>query len=64
MMAGSMGNYPWLADSWPTTTTNLVHNSKEAVDCCPAKHDATDRYYNGRTGGRAAGGRGRLGGHL
>ncbi|XP_056450813.1 roundabout homolog 3 [Gadus chalcogrammus] len=46
MMAGSMGNYPWLADSWPTTTTNLVHNSKEAVDCCPAKHDATDRYYN------------------
>uniref|UniRef100_A0A8C4YWJ3 Roundabout, axon guidance receptor, homolog 3 (Drosophila) n=1 Tax=Gadus morhua TaxID=8049 RepID=A0A8C4YWJ3_GADMO len=46
MMTGSMGNYPWLADSWPTTTTNLVHNSKEAVDCCPAKHDATDRYYN------------------
>ncbi|CAL8364369.1 unnamed protein product [Lota lota] len=46
MLAGSMGNYPWLADSWPTTTTNLVHNSKEAVDCCTAKHDSPDRYYN------------------
>ncbi|KAJ3588756.1 hypothetical protein NHX12_009610, partial [Muraenolepis orangiensis] len=48
MLAPSMGNYPWLADSWPTTTTNLVHNSKESVNCGTAKHDATDRYYNGK----------------
>ncbi|XP_038153751.1 roundabout homolog 3 isoform X2 [Cyprinodon tularosa] len=38
------GNYPWLADSWPTT--NLVHSSKEAVNCCPSNHDSTERYYN------------------
>ncbi|KAG7279667.1 hypothetical protein CRUP_025770 [Coryphaenoides rupestris] len=45
-----MGNYPWLADSWPTnTTSNLVHNSKESVNCGAgnSKLDpATDRYYN------------------
>ncbi|KAG7256166.1 hypothetical protein CRUP_020325, partial [Coryphaenoides rupestris] len=43
-------NYPWLADSWPTnTTSNLVHNSKESVNCGAgnSKLDpATDRYYN------------------
>lgn len=44
MLGGSMGNYPWLADSWPTT--NLVHNGKEAVNCCTAKHDTAERYYN------------------
>lgn len=40
-----MGNYPWLADSWPTT--NLVHSGKEAVNCCTTSHDTTERYYNG-----------------
>jgi len=47
-----MGNYPWLADSWPTnTTSNLVHNSKESVNCGTGNNKldptATDRYYNG-----------------
>uniref|UniRef100_A0A7N8XZ17 Roundabout, axon guidance receptor, homolog 3 (Drosophila) n=1 Tax=Mastacembelus armatus TaxID=205130 RepID=A0A7N8XZ17_9TELE len=44
MLGGSMGNYPWLADSWPTT--NLVHSGKEAVNCCTTNHDTTERYYN------------------
>uniref|UniRef100_A0A8C7C732 Roundabout, axon guidance receptor, homolog 3 (Drosophila) n=1 Tax=Oncorhynchus kisutch TaxID=8019 RepID=A0A8C7C732_ONCKI len=44
MLGGNMGNYPWLADSWPTT--NLVHSGKEAVNCCTAKHDTAERYYN------------------
>uniref|UniRef100_A0A8C1IDC8 Roundabout, axon guidance receptor, homolog 3 (Drosophila) n=1 Tax=Cyprinus carpio TaxID=7962 RepID=A0A8C1IDC8_CYPCA len=26
MLGANMGNYPWLADSWPTT--NLVHNNR------------------------------------
>ncbi|XP_029030037.1 roundabout homolog 3 isoform X2 [Betta splendens] len=38
------GNYPWLADSWPTT--NLVHSSKETGNCCSANHDTAERYYN------------------
>lgn len=46
VLGGSMGNYPWLADSWPTT--NLVHTGKEAVSCCTANHDTAERYYNGR----------------
>lgn len=46
MLGGNMGNYPWLADSWPTT--NLVHSGKEAVNCCTANHDTAERYYNGR----------------
>lgn len=41
-----MGNYPWLADSWPTT--NLVHSGKEAVNCCTTNHNTAERYYNGR----------------
>uniref|UniRef100_A0A3B3WIU3 Roundabout, axon guidance receptor, homolog 3 (Drosophila) n=1 Tax=Poecilia mexicana TaxID=48701 RepID=A0A3B3WIU3_9TELE len=44
VLGGNMGNYPWLADSWPTT--NLVHSSKEAVNCCTANHDPAERYYN------------------
>uniref|UniRef100_A0A3B4GE55 Roundabout guidance receptor 3 n=1 Tax=Pundamilia nyererei TaxID=303518 RepID=A0A3B4GE55_9CICH len=44
VLGGNMGNYPWLADSWPTT--NLVHNGKEAVNCCPANPDTAERYYN------------------
>nr|XP_023690597.1 roundabout homolog 3 isoform X2 [Paramormyrops kingsleyae] len=44
MLSNNMGNYPWLADSWPTT--NLVHNGKDSVNCCTSKHDSTERYYN------------------
>ncbi|XP_038565004.1 roundabout homolog 3 isoform X1 [Micropterus salmoides] len=44
VLGGNMGNYPWLADSWPTT--NLVHSGKEAVNCCTANHDTAERYYN------------------
>ncbi|XP_008330699.1 roundabout homolog 3 isoform X5 [Cynoglossus semilaevis] len=44
VLGGSMGNYPWLADSWPTT--NLVHSGKEAMGCCTTNHDTAERYYN------------------
>lgn len=44
VLGGNMGNYPWLADSWPTT--NLVHSGKEAVNCCTTNHDTAERYYN------------------
>ncbi|KAK7925475.1 hypothetical protein WMY93_007785 [Mugilogobius chulae] len=44
VLGGGMGNYPWLADSWPTT--NLVHSGKEAVNCCTANHNTAERYYN------------------
>ncbi|XP_077361947.1 roundabout homolog 3 isoform X2 [Festucalex cinctus] len=44
VLGGNMGNYPWLADSWPTT--NLVHSGKEAVNCCTTSHDTAERYYN------------------
>ncbi|XP_051787854.1 roundabout homolog 3 isoform X1 [Erpetoichthys calabaricus] len=44
MLGTNMANYPWLADSWPTT--NLMHSSKEPVNCCPTKLDSSDRYYN------------------
>ncbi|KAM9318090.1 roundabout homolog 2 [Pholidichthys leucotaenia] len=43
LLGSNMGNYPWLADSWPTP--NLTHNSKDSVNCCSAKLDS-DRYYN------------------
>uniref|UniRef100_A0A674MJK3 Roundabout, axon guidance receptor, homolog 3 (Drosophila) n=1 Tax=Takifugu rubripes TaxID=31033 RepID=A0A674MJK3_TAKRU len=44
VLGGNMGNYPWLADSWPTS--NLVHGGKEAGNCCTTSHDTTERYYN------------------
>ncbi|XP_035999374.1 roundabout homolog 3 isoform X3 [Fundulus heteroclitus] len=44
VLGGNMGNYPWLADSWPTT--NLVHSGKEAVSCCTTNHNTAERYYN------------------
>ncbi|KAJ8398987.1 hypothetical protein AAFF_G00416540 [Aldrovandia affinis] len=44
MLGTNMGNYPWLADSWPTT--NLVHSGKDSVNCCTSKHDSAERYYN------------------
>ncbi|XP_062275846.1 roundabout homolog 2 [Scomber scombrus] len=43
LMGSNMGNYPWLADSWPTP--NLCHNSKDSVNCCSGKLDS-ERYYN------------------
>ncbi|CAJ1065252.1 roundabout homolog 2 isoform X1 [Xyrichtys novacula] len=43
LLGSNMGNYPWLADSWPTP--NLSHNGKDSVNCCSGKLD-TDRYYN------------------
>ncbi|KAK5868780.1 hypothetical protein PBY51_009761 [Eleginops maclovinus] len=42
LLGSNMGNYPWLADSWPTP--NLTH-SKDSVNCCSGKLDS-DRYYN------------------
>lgn len=45
MLESNIGNYPWLADSWPAT--NLVHSDKEAVNCCSANHETAERYYNG-----------------
>ena len=45
VLGGGMGNYPWLADSWPTS--NLMHSGKDSVNCCTAKHDSAERYYNG-----------------
>ncbi|XP_074527981.1 roundabout homolog 3 isoform X2 [Halichoeres trimaculatus] len=44
VLGGNIGNYPWLADSWPTT--NLVHSGKEAVNCCSTNHSTAERYYN------------------
>ncbi|XP_072248388.1 roundabout homolog 2 isoform X2 [Leuresthes tenuis] len=43
LLGSNMGNYPWLADSWPTP--NLTHNNKDSVNCCSGKMDS-DRYYN------------------
>ncbi|XP_059187729.1 roundabout homolog 2 isoform X2 [Centropristis striata] len=43
LLGSNMGNYPWLADSWPTP--NLSHTSKDSVNCCSGKLDS-DRYYN------------------
>ncbi|MEQ2198325.1 hypothetical protein XENOCAPTIV_011227, partial [Xenoophorus captivus] len=42
LLGSNMGNYPWLADSWPTP--NLTH-SKDLVNCCSGKLDS-ERYYN------------------
>ncbi|XP_068601861.1 roundabout homolog 2 [Brachionichthys hirsutus] len=43
LLGSTMGNYPWLADSWPTP--NLTHGRKDSVNCCSGKLDS-DRYYN------------------
>ncbi|KAI9538797.1 hypothetical protein NQZ68_012452 [Dissostichus eleginoides] len=42
LLGSNMGNYPWLADSWPNPS--LTH-SKDSVNCCSGKLDS-DRYYN------------------
>uniref|UniRef100_A0A4W5QRD3 Roundabout, axon guidance receptor, homolog 3 (Drosophila) n=1 Tax=Hucho hucho TaxID=62062 RepID=A0A4W5QRD3_9TELE len=48
MLGSNMGNYPWLAESWPAH--GLSHNGKDSVNCCSGKLDSTDRYYNGEIG--------------
>uniref|UniRef100_A0A8C8IHM6 Roundabout, axon guidance receptor, homolog 3 (Drosophila) n=1 Tax=Oncorhynchus tshawytscha TaxID=74940 RepID=A0A8C8IHM6_ONCTS len=46
MLGGNMGNYPWLADSWPTT--NLVHSGKEAVNSGISNYlNQTEKYSTG-----------------
>uniref|UniRef100_A0A4W5QQY6 Roundabout, axon guidance receptor, homolog 3 (Drosophila) n=1 Tax=Hucho hucho TaxID=62062 RepID=A0A4W5QQY6_9TELE len=47
MLGSNMGNYPWLAESWPAH--GLSHNGKDSVNCCSGKLDSTDRYYNGES---------------
>ncbi|XP_066534191.1 roundabout homolog 2 isoform X3 [Hoplias malabaricus] len=44
VLGSNMGNYPWLADSWPTSS--LTHTSKDSMTCCSGQHDSSDRYYN------------------
>ncbi|XP_019907395.2 roundabout homolog 2 isoform X2 [Esox lucius] len=44
MLGSNMGNYPWLADSWPAP--GLANNGKDSVNCCSGKLDSTERYYN------------------
>ncbi|KAI4881751.1 hypothetical protein NFI96_033285, partial [Prochilodus magdalenae] len=44
LLESNMGNYPWLADSWPTS--NFTHTSKDSMTCCSGRHDSTSRYYN------------------
>ncbi|TNN01716.1 hypothetical protein fugu_011098 [Takifugu bimaculatus] len=46
LLGSNMGNYPWLADSWPAPN---LHNSKESINCCSSKLN-TDRYYNASGG--------------
>ncbi|XP_055003859.1 roundabout homolog 2 [Boleophthalmus pectinirostris] len=46
LLGSNMGNYPWLADSWPTP--NLIQNSKDSVDCCSGKLDS-EKYYNSKS---------------
>ncbi|XP_057694234.1 roundabout homolog 2-like [Corythoichthys intestinalis] len=43
MLGSNMGNFPWLADSWPTP--NLMHNSKDSINCCSGKLDS-EKFYN------------------
>ncbi|XP_061683448.1 roundabout homolog 2 isoform X2 [Syngnathoides biaculeatus] len=44
MLGSNTGNFPWLADSWPTP--NLIHNSKDSINCCSGKLES-EKYYNG-----------------
>uniref|UniRef100_A0A8C5N8P4 Roundabout homolog 2-like n=1 Tax=Gouania willdenowi TaxID=441366 RepID=A0A8C5N8P4_GOUWI len=43
LLGSNMGNYPWLAESWPTP--NLTHGGKDSIKCCSSKLDP-DRYFN------------------
>ncbi|XP_073778999.1 uncharacterized protein isoform X2 [Danio rerio] len=44
LLESHLGNYPWLADSWPTG--NFSRNGKDSVNCCAGRLDSTDQYYN------------------
>ncbi|XP_056612872.1 roundabout homolog 2 isoform X1 [Triplophysa dalaica] len=44
LLESHLGNYPWLADSWPTS--NFSRNGKDTVNCCAGKLDSTDKYRN------------------
>uniref|UniRef100_A0A8C1T7Z9 Roundabout guidance receptor 3 n=1 Tax=Cyprinus carpio TaxID=7962 RepID=A0A8C1T7Z9_CYPCA len=44
LLESHLGNYPWLADSWPTN--NFSRNGKDSVNCCAGRLDSTDQYYN------------------
>uniref|UniRef100_A0A8C1E692 Roundabout, axon guidance receptor, homolog 3 (Drosophila) n=1 Tax=Cyprinus carpio carpio TaxID=630221 RepID=A0A8C1E692_CYPCA len=44
LLESHLGNYPWLADSWPTS--NFTRNGKDSVNCCAGRLDSTDQYYN------------------
>ncbi|XP_061734081.1 roundabout homolog 2 [Nerophis ophidion] len=43
MLGSNMGNFPWLADSWPPP--NLMHSSKDSINCCSGHLDS-EKYYN------------------
>ncbi|XP_051535583.1 roundabout homolog 2-like isoform X2 [Myxocyprinus asiaticus] len=44
LLESHLGNYPWLADSWPTS--NFSHSGKDSVNCCAGRLDSTAQYYN------------------
>ncbi|XP_052472938.1 roundabout homolog 2-like isoform X4 [Carassius gibelio] len=44
LLESHLGNYPWLADSWPTS--NFSRNGKDSVNCCAGRLDSTDQYNN------------------
>uniref|UniRef100_A0A8C2IN57 Roundabout guidance receptor 3 n=1 Tax=Cyprinus carpio TaxID=7962 RepID=A0A8C2IN57_CYPCA len=46
LLESHLGNYPWLADSWPTN--NFSQNGKDSVNCCAGRLDSTDQYYNSK----------------
>ncbi|XP_065137422.1 roundabout homolog 2 [Paramisgurnus dabryanus] len=42
LLESHLGNYPWLADSWPTG--NFSRNGKDSVNCCAGRLETTDQY--------------------
>ncbi|XP_076832870.1 roundabout homolog 2 isoform X2 [Brachyhypopomus gauderio] len=44
MVGSNVGNYPWLADSWPSG--NFTPAAKDSVTCCSSRHESSERYYN------------------
>lgn len=46
MLESHLGNYPWLAESWPAN--NFSRNGKDSVNCCAGRLDSTDQYYNSK----------------
>uniref|UniRef100_A0A1A8I498 Roundabout homolog 3 n=1 Tax=Nothobranchius kuhntae TaxID=321403 RepID=A0A1A8I498_NOTKU len=41
---GSVGTYPWLADSWPSAS--LVHSGKDITSGCSSNLETAERYYD------------------